>query len=530
MKTVSATTRSAPLPRWASALTLLSLLLGSACKDEPAPGADVSSQAAASGVGSSKVAASAPPSASAVVAAPRPWEKAIKRDLELRLGDAKLGEINIEWTPVPGGGFRSTVKSWMAMKVTTNDGAVSRSENEENEQYDAALKLVSSVKVDRESGVEEREEVSIKDNQLTAKVKKPSHEDQKTLPLPEDFENEMVVFSKLREEALGGAAYPRERKYASFDTDDMDFERKILRIVGKTTIDTPDGKVEGWQIEEVDVKSGDVIKGVADDAGFPLRVEFGAFAAVLKGTPGGGEMAEIDSYVPIEGTYKEGVSELTVELTVKGDAGTEPGIFVDSPYQKVARSGDLYTLTLARRRASPTLVPATLPMQDLPADVSKYLGPTAISQSTDPEIVARAKEIVGDEKDSNKAARKIVSWVNRTLAKKDGTRGAASAVETMKSGKGDCTEHTALVVALARAVGIPARNSSGVVLIPGVKVQGGYHAWPELWIGEWVVMDAALGSLDVGPSYLWLGYSEPGEPNKGAKLSRLVGRTKIVVK
>ncbi|MBK6519922.1 MAG: hypothetical protein IPM79_33970 [Polyangiaceae bacterium] len=525
----STTTSLASLQRWAAALGVAASLSGAACKPEATSDAPSSSSAAVSSTAPATQVVSAPPSASAATPAPKPWAKAIKRDLELRLGNAKLGEINIEWTPTASG-FRSTVKSWIAMKVTTNDGAVSRSENDEEEAYDAHGQLLTSTKIDRENGVEEREEVSIADGKLRAKVKKPSHEDDRTLLLPPDFDNEILVFTKLREAVLGGAAMPRAASYASFDTDDMDFERKILRIVGKTTIETPDGKIDGWQIEEVDVKSGDVVKGVADDAGFPLRVEFGAFTAVIKGTPGGGDMAEIDSNVPIEGSYKEGVSELLVEVTVKGDSGTDPGIFVESPYQKVARSGDVYSLTLLPRRASAGLTAATLPMKDLPADISKYLGPTAMSQSTDPEIVARAKEIVGAEGDSKLAARKIVAWVNKNLAKKDGTRGAASAVETMKSKHGDCTEHTALVVALARAAGIPARSASGIVLIPGTKIQGGYHAWPELWIGEWVVMDAALGTLDVGPSYLWLGYSEPGEPNKGSKLSRLVGRTKLVVK
>jgi hypothetical protein len=320
----STTTSLASLQRWAAALGVAASLSGAACKPEATSDAPSSSSAAVSSTAPATQVVSAPPSASAATPAPKPWAKAIKRDLELRLGNAKLGEINIEWTPTASG-FRSTVKSWIAMKVTTNDGAVSRSENDEEEAYDAHGQLLTSTKIDRENGVEEREEVSIADGKLRAKVKKPSHEDDRTLLLPPDFDNEILVFTKLREAVLGGAAMPRAASYASFDTDDMDFERKILRIVGKTTIETPDGKIDGWQIEEVDVKSGDVVKGVADDAGFPLRVEFGAFTAVIKGTPGGGDMAEIDSNVPIEGSYKEGVSELLVEVTVKGDSGTDPG-------------------------------------------------------------------------------------------------------------------------------------------------------------------------------------------------------------
>jgi transglutaminase-like putative cysteine protease len=117
--------------------------------------------------------------------------------------------------------------------------------------------------------------------------------------------------------------------------------------------------------------------------------------------------------------------------------------------------------------------------------------------------------------------------VFQKLDKRDGARGAASAVETLKAKAGDCTEHTALTVALARAAGIPARAAGGIVLIPGPKSQAGYHAWPELWLGEWVVMDPALGELDTGPRYILLGYDEPGEARGEAKLVRLLGRAAI---
>jgi len=168
-------------------------------------------------------------------------------------------------------------------------------------------------------------------------------------------------------------------------------------------------------------------------------------------------------------------------------------------------------------------------MSGLTNEVAKYLEPTAESQSRDAAIVAQAKEIVGAETDSRKAALAIAQWVYENLDKADGVRGAATAVETLKAKRGDCTEHAALLTALARAVGIPARNTAGIVLVADRKARAGYHAWPELWLGEWVVLDAALGDFDVGPKYIWLRYDEPGEPDPSSMV-RLMGKTKVVLK
>jgi len=56
--------------------------------------------------------------------------------------------------------------------------------------------------------------------------------------------------------------------------------------------------------------------------------------------------------------------------------------------------------------------------------------------------------------------------------------------------KGDCTEHTELFIALARAIGIKAREVHGLVYL-GDDIQGfGGHVWSEVLMGEqWVGVD-----------------------------------------
>ena len=44
----------------------------------------------------------------------------------------------------------------------------------------------------------------------------------------------------------------------------------------------------------------------------------------------------------------------------------------------------------------------------------------------------------------------------------------------------------------ARAAGIPAREVAGVTAID--RGEGlYYHAWPEVWVGEWIALDPTLG-------------------------------------
>ena len=80
--------------------------------------------------------------------------------------------------------------------------------------------------------------------------------------------------------------------------------------------------------------------------------------------------------------------------------------------------------------------------------------------------------------------------------------GALSALEHRR---GDCTEYADLVVALARANGIPARMVGGYVTDRdcGPRPQD-YHNWAELYHeGAWRVVDAQKGiCLEQGSQYV----------------------------
>jgi hypothetical protein len=81
--------------------------------------------------------------------------------------------------------------------------------------------------------------------------------------------------------------------------------------------------------------------------------------------------------------------------------------------------------------------------------------------------------------------------------------------------RGDCTEHAVLAAALARALGMPARVVTGIVVTraPGEPFAAFGHAWAEVREGDhWRVADAALGPSGLPVYYVPLGLLEDEGP------------------
>jgi hypothetical protein len=150
------------------------------------------------------------------------------------------------------------------------------------------------------------------------------------------------------------------------------------------------------------------------------------------------------------------------------------------------------------------------------------LEPTPFLQVNDPRIQKLAKEIVGGEKDSWKAARKLSAWVHDNLAKKM-TVSIPSALDVLESKEGDCNEHSTLFCALARAAGIPCRIAAGVVESEGAFY---YHAWDLVYVGHWVAVDPTFGQDIADATHIKL---IEGGLDKQVDLVSVMGRLRIDV-
>ena len=147
----------------------------------------------------------------------------------------------------------------------------------------------------------------------------------------------------------------------------------------------------------------------------------------------------------------------------------------------------------------------------------------AFIQSDHPEIVAMAKKIVNENDPPREKVRKIIQWGYKKLKKNAGAQ-HAQALETLRSRKGDCGEHSMLAAAMARAVGIPARVNMGLYYVDGVF---GYHAWNSFYVnGEWVSGDSTVGQFPTDAAHLQFAQ---GGYNVQLEVAKLIGRLQLEV-
>jgi hypothetical protein len=122
----------------------------------------------------------------------------------------------------------------------------------------------------------------------------------------------------------------------------------------------------------------------------------------------------------------------------------------------------------------------------------KYLRGSRYVQVKDDTIIAKAKEIVGNEHDPTTQVRLLADWVYKNIEKRP-VIGLPDAITTLENGVGDCNEHAALFAALSRSLGISTTIAVGVTLHKGAFY---YHAWNEVCInGQWVSLDTTVNQL-----------------------------------
>lgn len=120
----------------------------------------------------------------------------------------------------------------------------------------------------------------------------------------------------------------------------------------------------------------------------------------------------------------------------------------------------------------------------------KYLKEEPFVELSHPAIIRLSQQLKGDS--NQQSIEKIYQWASKRIeyagyVSKD--RGALYAIQNLR---GDCTEYMYAVVALARALGIPARGIGGYVYDNNQVVSPvDYHNWAEVYVdGAWHIVDA----------------------------------------
>jgi transglutaminase-like putative cysteine protease len=175
--------------------------------------------------------------------------------------------------------------------------------------------------------------------------------------------------------------------------------------------------------------------------------------------------------------------------------------------------------------------PQSLEAEPLEDDIDEYLKPEPLIESDAPEIRAEAEKAVAGASDARTRAEKLTRYVNGLLDKKP-TISLPSARDVLRTKVGDCNEHTALYVAMARAIGIPARIAVGLTYVRGITGAFYYHAWPEVYIDEgggrglWLPVDPTLNEFPADATHLRLAR---GGLDKQAAILPLIGRLRLTI-
>ena len=230
-----------------------------------------------------------------------------------------------------------------------------------------------------------------------------------------------------------------------------------------------------------------------------------------------GDLLEASAVVP-RNTTKERIDDgrdvRRIRLRVEGADLSNP----DMQGAGQAVEGDILEIRDARALRAAAADP----------DIARHLRPEPLIESDDPQIRAEAAKAVGDATEPRAIAERLTRAVNSLLDKKP-TVSLPSAREVLRTKVGDCNEHTALYVAMARAAGLPARIAVGLAYTRGAFF---YHAWPEVYLDEgrgrglWLPVDPTFNQFPADATHVRLAR---GGLDKQAVILPMIGRIKMTI-
>ncbi len=204
------------------------------------------------------------------------------------------------------------------------------------------------------------------------------------------------------------------------------------------------------------------------------------------------------------------------------DGPLESGHLIEDGRQSFHEAAGGYVFE-GRKVAVDGLVSTRLPVSDEGA--RRWLEPSTFVQSDDPKLIAKAREIAGDETDMMKISNKLVRWVY------DNVRSTFSAqltnsLDVLENMEGDCTEHSMLYIGLARAAGLPAREVAGLIYVDRPEPGFYFHQWAMVWVGEWIDVDPTFDQPIADATHIKLG---EGDLMEQLRLLPVIGQLTIEV-
>lgn len=353
-------------------------------------------------------------------------------------------------------------------------------------------------------------------------MRTPTGTRRSTVEIPAD----VILYSPMTEMALKRMRPGSELRFRTFDPVAMSPAQVLIRAVREDTI-----RHRGAEVTALLLTSeyqGITVNAWMDAQGRLLRQETpmgwtieacSAEEAVMALRDAGRTDAAtgLGMAVPVEGRLEAPATQDAVRLRLRG-VNWRPDQLASNRQTIESQTEDETILTVRRAVYPPPEGRVPLSAEDR----AEALAATPALQSDAPEIRELAERLTADRADDQGRALAILNWVHREI-RKEGTISLPNALDVLQGRVGDCNEHTYLFVALARAAGLPAKIMVGLAYHENRYY---YHAWPAVYLGDWVEMDPTWGLDRVGVTHLRL---IEGELDRQMELVQIVGRLRMAI-
>ncbi len=285
----------------------------------------------------------------------------------------------------------------------------------------------------------------------------------------------------------------------SFDSSTVESDVDILEVLSKQETVAGGVPLLLYDLGMASKRDGDEGTAVVDADGRTMSMKFADMfelrlesEEVAKQLEIGGDLFLLNT-VPIDRPIGDAPRVRRLVVEVAGDFPLESG-----PRQSVHRDPATGRVTLSLGAMYGEPLAAT------PASIERNLEETVEFPIRHAAVKAIAAKAVGDAATPREKVERLVRFVD-TFVEDAVLPNASTVMGLVERPRGDCSEHTLLFTALARSLGIPARDASGLMYM-GDKIQRfGGHVWNEVVLdGFWVPVDATWGQVEIDATHITL--------------------------
>jgi hypothetical protein len=298
-----------------------------------------------------------------------------------------------------------------------------------------------------------------------------------------------------------------ELKGKVFVAETLSLSDATVKIVSREPIDISGQSVSAYKVVQSGASSGTTISYLNEvgdllrsDGPIGMQIRKEPKETALAAPEAGAAAPDLISLVAITPTGASIASPRTATTAKYAISGVTRPLPAPDAIQSTApgTAPGTVIVSVTTRPLPATGAKRFLQQADVPAALRPYLVSTVYVPAQSETFRALARQIIGGEKDSARAAGKISAWVSRTVKPDPGIAAIRSADDVLKDPRGVCRDYTTLFTAIARAAGLPTKQCVGVVFADGKFL---YHAWPEVWVGAGSDADMAAGWVALEPTF-----------------------------